>query len=58
MISIISFMITMPPLKRTLTVGPNEPRPNSSSLMIHRKKILVAKDPREMILSLEEQMEF
>ena len=48
----------MSPLKRALTVGPNEPRPNSSSLMIHRKKILVAKDPREMILSLEEQMEF
>ena len=48
----------MSPLKRALTVGPNEPRPSPSSLMIHHKKILVAKDPREMILSLEEQMEF
>ena len=51
-------MVTVSPLKRALDVDPNEPRRNSSSLMIHHYRIWVAKVPREMILSLEEHKEF
>ena len=52
-------MVTVSPLKRDLTVDPNEPRPSSSSLMIHSSlKNLGGKDRWEVILSLEEQIKF
>ena len=54
----ISFIETVSELKRVLSVGPNKPRLSSSSFMFHHKRIRVAKDPREMNLSWEEQMEF
>ena len=42
-------MVTVSPLKRALSIDPNEP--------LHYKRIWVAKDLREMKLSLEDQME-
>ena len=38
---IISFMATVSSLKRALSVGPNEPRPGSSYLMILHERIWV-----------------
>ena len=41
------FMVTVPLLKRALTVDPNEPRPSSSSLTSHHYRIWVEKDFRD-----------